>query len=70
MKKSFLDAIIHDKNSESFLMKKLYHYLKVQKENIYQESSSQLYVGEWDLTLFTCRNIDMKYRTVIRLKRV
>ena len=37
MKKSFLDAIIHDKNSESFLMKKLYHYLKVQKENIYQE---------------------------------
>ena len=48
----------------------IFNYEVINKENIYQESSSQLYVGEWDLTLFTCRNIDMKYRTVIRLKRV
>ena len=48
----------------------IFNYEVINKENIYQENSSQLYVGEWDLTLFTCRNIDMKYRTVIRLKRV
>ena len=48
----------------------IFNYEVINKENVYQENSSQLYDGEWDLTLFTCRNIDMKYRTLIRLKRV
>ena len=48
----------------------IFNYEVINKENIYQENSSQLYGGEWNLTLFTCKNIDMKYRTVIRLKRV
>ena len=40
------------------------------KEEIYQDNSSKLYDGEWDLTLFTCKNTNMDYRTTIRLKKI
>ncbi len=47
-----------------------FNYEVVNKEDIDEKNSFQLDTGEWDLTLFTCKNIDMKFRTVVRLKRI
>ena len=61
---------IGDRVSFEDMKKNIYNYEVIDKEEIYQDNSSKLYDGEWDLTLFTCKNTNMDYRTTIRLKKI
>ena len=47
-----------------------FKYEVIGQSKVFEEDSSKIDEGEWDLTLFSCTPSNIKFRTVVRLKRI